>query len=117
MQLGGKSIFCETFDSKNPGIASRTGDLDPNVWGVSRTIGDVNFGQGHFNAAPSTTLQTCSGAATVRPPNDVMICNGQLREATNDNPSGVYDAGGVTALAMYPKQPFDFAGRTGRRLV
>ena len=42
-----------------------------------------------------------------------MICNGQLREASNDNPSGAYEAGGVTALAMYPKQPFDFAGRTG----
>jgi hypothetical protein len=35
-----------------------------------------------------------------------MICNGQLREATNDN-------GMVTTLAMYPKQPFDFEGRTG----
>jgi hypothetical protein len=43
----------------------------------------------------------------------VIICNGQLREATNDNASGIYYAGGVTSLAMYPKQPFDFAGRTG----
>src|SRR5258708_3818803 len=34
-------------------------------------------------------------------------------EATNDNASNVFDAGGVTALTMYPKQPFDFAGRTG----
>jgi hypothetical protein len=42
-----------------------------------------------------------------------MICNGQLREASNDNPTGVFDAGGVTSFAMYPKQPFDFAGRTG----
>jgi hypothetical protein len=42
-----------------------------------------------------------------------MICNGQLREASNDNPTGVFEAGSVTALAMYPKQPFDFAGRTG----
>ena len=42
-----------------------------------------------------------------------MLCNGQLREANNDNPSGVFDDGTVTALAMYPKQPFDFAGRTG----
>ena len=43
----------------------------------------------------------------------MIICNGQLREATNDNPSGVFDNGTVTVLAMYPKQPFDFAGRTG----
>jgi len=36
-----------------------------------------------------------------------------LREATNDNNSGIFEAGDVTSLAMYPKQPFDFAGRTG----
>ena len=47
------------------------------------------------------------------PPNDVIVCNGQLREASNDNVTGGFEAGGVTVLAMYPKQPFDFAGRTG----
>jgi len=46
-------------------------------------------------------------------PNDIVICNGQLREASNDNLSGAYDDGTVTVLAMYPKEPFDFAGRTG----
>jgi hypothetical protein len=114
MQLGGAVTFCETFDNKNPGIASRTGDLDPNVWGVSRAIGYVGFGQGLYNGwAVTTQLQTCNGTTTVSPPNDIMICNGQLREATNDNPTSVYENGGVTTLAMYPKQPFDFAGRTG----
>lgn len=114
MQLGGPVIFCETFDNKNPGIPSRTGDLDPNVWGVSRATGNVNFGQGLYNGwAATTQLQTCNGTTTVAPPNDIMICNGQLRQASNDNPSGVFDAGLVTVLAMYPKQPFDFAGRTG----
>jgi hypothetical protein len=113
MQLGDKAIFCETFDKKNPGIPSRTGDLDPNVWGVSRVTGFVNFGQSWYSGWAPTQIQTCNGTATVTPPHDIMICNGQLREASNDNPSGVYDAGGVTTLAMYPKQPFDFAGRTG----
>src|SRR5882672_10228658 len=61
----------------------------------------------------SVHRQEAPGTTTVTPPNDIMICNGQLREATNDNPSGAYDAGTVTTLAMYPKQPFDFAGRTG----
>jgi hypothetical protein len=113
MQLGGTAIFCDTFDKKNPGIASRTGDLDPNVWGVSRATGYVNFGPGLYNGWAATQLQTCNGTTTVTPPNDIMICNGQLREATNDNPTGAFDAGSVTTLAMYPKQPFDFAGRTG----
>jgi hypothetical protein len=43
---------------------------------------------------------------TAQSAKDVVVCNGQLRQASNDN-------GDVTVLAMYPKQPFDFAGRTG----
>src|SRR6266550_9187228 len=99
LQLGGPAIFCDTFDNKNPGIPSRTGDLDPNVWGVSRASG------GGAMWAP-TALVGCNGTATVSSPRDIIICNGQLREASNDHTD-------VTVLAMYPKQPFDFAGRTG----
>ncbi len=95
MQLGGAVSFCETFDTKNPGIPSRTGDLDPNVWGVSRATGNTNFGPGMYNGwAATTQLQTCNGTKTVSPPNDIVICNGQLRQASNDNPSGAFDAGG-----------------------
>jgi hypothetical protein len=113
MQLGSTAIFCETFDNINPGIPSRTGALDPNVWGVARTTGFVNLGQGQYNAWAPTQLLTCNGIVNVMPPNDIMICNGQLHEASNDDPSGLFENGGVTTLAMYPKQPFDFAGRTG----
>ncbi len=104
--------FCDTFDAP-AGIGNRSGDLNGYVWGVSRILGDTNFGQGTANAAPPTALLGCGGTSTVLPPRDVIICNGQLREATNDNASGMFDAGTVTVLAMYPKQPFDFAGRTG----
>jgi hypothetical protein len=115
MQLGGTVIFCEPFDVVNSGIPSRTGALDPNVWGVSRTTGNTNFGVGQYDGWTATTsIILCDGTTpTVAPPNDVQICNGQLREATNDDPTGVMDAGNVLTLAMYPKQPFDFAGRTG----
>ncbi len=34
-------------------------------------------------------------------------------EAINDNNDGGFDDGDVAVLAMYPKQPFDFANRTG----
>jgi hypothetical protein len=112
MQLGSTAIFCDTFDKKNPGIPSRTGDLDPHVWGVSRA-GPVNLGQGLYNGWASTLLRSCNGTTTVKAPSDIIICNGQLREASNDNPTRQFDAGAVTVLAMYPKQPFDFAGRTG----
>lgn len=116
MQLGSTApIFCDTFSTQNSGTPSRTGALDPNVWGVSRATGFINLGQSWYNPwTVATQMQNCSGATiTVQPPGDILICNGVLREATNDNPSGVFDNGGVTVLAMYPKQPFDFAGRTG----
>jgi hypothetical protein len=113
MQLGTSAvIFCDTFDAP-AGIGNRAGDLNGNVWGVSRTSGQIGFG-GLFNEWAATTIQKCDGTSpTVNAPNDVIICNGQVREASNDNVSGVFDDGTVTVLAMYPKQPFDFAGRTG----
>lgn len=114
LTLGGPAIFCEPFDVVNAGIPSRTGDLDPNVWGVSRFTG-ANFNQGWFNGWNATIpIQLCDGSVpNVTVPRDVQICNGQLRTAADDNPSGVFDNGTVLIQAMYPKQPFDFAGRTG----
>jgi hypothetical protein len=97
--------FCDTFD-RPAGTGTRSGDLDSTVWGVSRLIGDANLGQQQYNAASPTTLEKCGQSVQVRPPNDVAICNGQVAEAVTDEHS-------VSALAMYPKQPFDIAGRTG----
>lgn len=106
-------IFCDTFDVPR-GIGNRSGDLDGNVWGVSRATGQVNFGQGWYNFWNPTNLVRCDGTSPqVMAPNDVIICNGQVREASNDNNTGMLDGGNVHVLAMYPKQPFDFAGRTG----
>lgn len=114
LQLGsGTAAFCETFETAFA-VQDRMGELNPAIWGVSRAIGGgVNPGQGLVNEWPKTDLQACSGTVTVNPPNDVVICNGQLREASSDNTLKQHDGGDVTVLAMYPKQPFDFAGRTG----
>jgi len=112
--------FCDSF---NQGFAqvngSREGSgsgLDPQVWGASRVIaGDGgNFASGNNpsqgeddNFAPvTTTADDCGGSRTVVPDNDIQICNATLFDSTNDD-------GGQTVLAMYPKQPFDIAGRTG----
>jgi len=97
--------FCDTFDAAS-GNGNRSGDLDGRVWGVSRALGPVNFGQGQYDAVSSTMMDRCGTQVLVSPPNDVAICDGRLVEAQ-------YDQHGVTSLAMYPKQPFDFAGRTG----
>jgi hypothetical protein len=99
--------FCDTFDTPQNG-GTRSGDLNPVVWGVSRTTGNVDMGQNSLNGWFPTTLQACDGdRANVMSPNDVIICNGQVREAVNDGHT-------VATLAMYPKQPFDFAGRSGK---
>lgn len=113
--LGGPVVFSYTFDAPAGLSGTRTGDLDPNVWGVSRTLGaGVNLGQGQYGLWNSVARLNCDGTTTeVVSPADVFICNGQLREAVNDNNSLQFDAGDVTSLAIYPKQPFDFANRTG----
>lgn len=112
IQLGGPAIFCDTFDTPQNG-GTRSGDLNPVVWGVSRTAGNVNFGN-QANTWALTHLSLCDGTTpTVMAPADVRICNGQVREASNDNITGQTEAGTVTTLAMYPKQPFDWTGRTG----
>ena len=99
------AAFCETFDAP-AGIGNRSGDLNGTLWGVSRQIGGTNFGQGQYYDASPTTMELCGQSVQVQPPHDVAICNGQLVEAQTDQH-------GVTSLAMYPKQPFDIAGRTG----
>lgn len=115
--------FCDSFaegPTTNP-PGSRSGQLNGTVWGVSRDLGFNNLGQGMY-AAGVKHLQiggTCPTAkATIE--TDVQICGGVLNDVVNDNPdvtvanmNKVNDNGTVTSLAMYPKQPFDFAGRTG----
>ncbi len=98
--------FCDPFTVATPNAATRTGALDSNVWSVSRTNTLTNWTQGEENYWKSATLVGCGADQTVNAPNDVQICNGRLFEA-------VSDGAGQSTLAMYPKQPFDIAARTG----
>jgi hypothetical protein len=93
-------VFCETFDQPAP-VTNRAGQLNGTLWGVSRVLGGANVWK-------DSTLDGCNGpqAASVVGATDVIVCNGQLRESVDDN----HD---VSVLALYPKQPFDFANRTG----
>jgi hypothetical protein len=76
------------------------------LWGVSHATSYSNISQGQsYNWAASNQASPC-GAQTVAPEHDITICNGQMVESVNDN-------GGQTVLGTYPRQPFDFAGRTG----
>jgi hypothetical protein len=97
--------FCERFDAP-AGNGGRSGDLEPELWGVSR-LGFDNGSQGDYDRVAATELVGCGNdGQQVLPPLDVRICDGRMTEAVND-------AGGVASHATYPKQPFDFAGRTG----
>jgi putative cell wall-binding protein len=102
---GATPAFCDTFDSptSNP-PGARSGDLDSTIWGVSRGNGGQNFGSRAdvWGVPVENPCNEASGA----PDHDVQICNGQLHDSIDDG-------GAVVSLAMYPKQPFDFAGRTG----
>ena len=98
--------MCETFDAP-AGTGGRSGDLEPVLWGVSRTSSNTNPGGGdllnHWHIA---SIQGCGSTDPVPPPADVRVCGGRIYEAVND--------GDVqTVLAMYPKQPFNWANRTG----
>lgn len=102
---GTTSALCETFDAP-AGTGNRSGDLNGTLWGVSRLLGFVNPGQNMYYDVQPTIMQKCGTNVLVQPPSDVAICDGQLVDAVDDQT-------GVTSLAMYPKQPFDIAGRTG----
>jgi hypothetical protein len=98
------AAFCETFDAP-AGIGNRSGQLNGTLWGVSRSSGS------QYNPWAQTQLNgistACPSTAFVFAPNDIVICNGQLNESVDDN-------GAPQTLDMYPKQPFDFEGRTGK---
>ncbi len=100
---GAQPAFCDTFDAPHP-TGNRSGDLDGDVWGVSRYTQNWQLGGNMGWGVPNVAL---CGQQVTGPTGDVRVCNGQLREA-------VSDLGSVATLAMYPKQPFDFTGRTGR---
>ncbi len=107
--------FCDNFNNPtvNP-ASSRSGDLNDTVWGVSRD-GLSAFGNQWpgpmslfaLNDGTQTVPSPCNTVTNVLPPHDVNICNGKLHDVVDDGT-------GVLNLAMYPKQPFDFAGRTGK---
>jgi hypothetical protein len=97
--------LCETFDSP-AGTGNRAGQLNGVLWGVSRTSQMENPSQGAMDAWLPTQVNACGATRTIVPDNYPLICNGQLVE-------GLDDGGNYTVQAMYPKQPFDIAGRTG----
>lgn len=108
--------FCDSFDQPM-GTGNRSGDLDGNVWGLSRTTSGSQFGGGSpaVQWCASSQKQPNGTTKTVLPEHDITVASGEMIESVNDcgslsTPGGF---GNVTVLAEYPKQPFDIANRTG----
>ena len=99
------AAFCDTFGAPM-GTQGRSGQLNGVVWGVSRVSSGTDPSRGLLDDWASVTRATCGSNQVVAPEHDVAVCGGQAVEAINDN-------GAFADLAMYPRQPFDFAGRTG----
>ncbi len=112
-QSGAQAAFCDTFDAP-AGTGNRSGDLNGTVWGVSRETGAQNPASGMLSDWFSGPMNLCGTTVTETPESDWRICNGHLVDAVNDGGTQSTQGGGNSlALAAYPKQPFDIAGRTG----
>ena len=98
--------FCDPMNTNEHVAGTRSGSLNGVLWGVSRMGSDINTGQGLLNDWAASTQDQCGTNVQVAPGSDVNSCNGETVESVND-------AGGQTVLQMYPRQPFNFAGRTG----
>lgn len=97
--------FCETFDQPSQ-VTNRSGQMNGSLWMVARSGAD-NQGQMSYDTWGTSTIDACGSLQPAQPDgSDILVCNGQLRESTNDD-------GNVTTLAMSPRQAFDFNGRTG----
>ncbi len=101
--------FCDSF-SEGPSSGGRSGQLNPALWSVSRYVG--NQSSTDLMPFPSTPVGACqSGKTTTSSDNDILVCDsssghqGQIETAMS--------AQNYALLSMRPRQPFDFAGRTG----
>lgn len=97
--------FCDTFGKAAASNSSRSGALNPTVWGASEISVLDDPSQGADNEFVPATSSVC-GNQTLLPPENIQICNGHLFDTANDGHSQI-------VVAMYPRQPFDIAGRTG----
>jgi hypothetical protein len=109
------AAFCDTFGAPSA-TRGRGGDLDPAKWMTARLSGQImSSGQGVANPVPVAPAPPCRAGITqmsLLPPNDTLVCD----------PSGSKPSQLMTAVSIQnygvnsymPRQPFDFAGRTGK---
>jgi hypothetical protein len=109
-----QAAFCDTFDAI-AGTRGRAGDLDAARWSAARSNPQLPSANGAAFAAGPATLGTCRSnlPTEVFPPQDFSICD------ANDAIRSRHLAVGVGSQnygqnSYRIRQPFDFAGRTGK---
>jgi hypothetical protein len=109
------AAFCETFD-KPAGATTRAGELDPKRWSAARmcNIGGPSGGGAAVAIGPATVPTCRSGLPSqIFPSEDALVCDGN--DQVQSNHLLVLVAAQNYGQNSYRiRQPFDFAGRTGK---
>lgn len=108
------AAFCETFDA--PATAStRAGELDPKRWSAARmcNIGGPTTNDEAVAIGLATVVGCRAGLPAQVPVNqDTLVCDGSDEIQSNHLVAAVA-AQNYGQNSYRPRQPFDFAGRTG----
>ena len=102
--------FCDTFTTPYTG-GGRTGNLDPTRWSVARMSAAVSPPGVLDRWFPSHLPMCDQNVGPVLPDNDLKFCHESDGSTYFDEQ--YTDSGTFTIYSFRPRQPFDFAGRTG----
>jgi hypothetical protein len=108
------AAFCDTFD--HPSLTTgRAGELNPAWWSGGRNQPQLPTGSGMAFPIGAATLSNCRSGlpAKVFPDQDTLVCDPNAD--VNSNHLLVLAAAQNYGMNSYRiRQPFDFAGRTGK---
>jgi hypothetical protein len=108
------AAFCDKFDAVSA-KRGREGDLDPVKWSVSRGEPQLPTGNGVALGIPPASVPNCRTGlpATVYPEDDSIVCDPTADIKSNHLLVAV-GAQNYGQNSYRIRQPFDFAGRTGK---
>jgi len=105
--------FCDGFEDGPSQAPGRAGDLDPARWSAARLSPQEIASPGKANPAPAGPIPACRGSLTnVYPNQDTLICDSTATRSRQLLTAAVMHNYGINSYRI--RQPFDFAGRTGR---
>ncbi len=112
--LGSLAAFCDSFDAPAT-MQGRAGELDPTKWSAARNQPQFPTENGLSIGITSATVPTCRAGvpAHVFPDGDTLICDPDTGVASNHLVVAV-GAQNYGQNSYRIRQPFDFAGRTGK---